>query len=156
MSDGMIQKCGRCKKLRLSSGFSLNPKTGKTHNWCDECRAKPIGKQVYYEYFCNVCGQGGGISCGKKRKTVWVCHQCYIKKQKAIKQARKGDGAIKKELIRIRGERCEYCGTVGKVKMHHIKEVSEGGESTPDNLLLVCHECHKRLHPHGWAKRARR
>lgn len=148
-----MRKCTRCKNLKPASSFSNNPKTGQIHGWCDDCRKKPMGKMKRFEYSCHVCGRAGGYSYNQERKTVWVCHDCKLKKQRAINEARRGDTVTKKLLIQQRGERCEKCGKAGKVIMHHIKEVAEGGKSTSDNLLLVCRQCHNEFHRDGRAKR---
>lgn len=41
----------------------------------------------------------------------------------------------------------EYPQAYGN-EIHHIYPVSEGGWSTPDNLILLCPNCHKAAH-HG-------
>jgi len=52
-------------------------------------------------------------------------------------------------LERSRG-RCEaqwsqLCTGIG-VHPHHIVRRSQGGDNTPDNLLLVCYFCHDLIH----------
>ena len=34
---------------------------------------------------------------------------------------------------------------------HHIIEWKDGGPTQPDNLVLVCHDCHKKVHYRDWA-----
>ena len=34
---------------------------------------------------------------------------------------------------------------------HHIVEWQHGGPTQPDNLVLVCHDCHKKVHHRNWA-----
>ena len=34
----------------------------------------------------------------------------------------------------------------GKVEIHHIVPVSEGGGDEPSNLVTLCHDCHMRRH----------
>ena len=33
---------------------------------------------------------------------------------------------------------------------HHIIEWQHGGPTQPDNLVLVCHPCHDKIHHHNW------
>jgi hypothetical protein len=148
------KKCSRCKRLKPLAQFSPHHKRpSELHSWCDSCRAKPMGKTARYYYSCHYCSRAGGSSYGAERKTVWVCDDCKSEKTKMIRDNRRGDAAIKKQLIQERGQRCERCGNRGKVIMHHIKEVGEGGTSKPSNLLLVCQKCHEELHPNGYGKR---
>ena len=42
---------------------------------------------------------------------------------------------------------CAICGNDGE-EIHHIIPKSEGGNDTADNLVLLCHECHRKIHEH--------
>ena len=76
---------------------------------------------------------------------------------------RSREGRAWKETILKRGA-CEMCGSTDKLQCHHIKHLLDlfiervGGINNPydhndpffhqvDNGLLVCLECHKKLHP---------
>jgi len=45
---------------------------------------------------------------------------------------------------------CQICHQkeekVGKLTPHRIKRGNAGGEYTPNNILMVCNECHKEIH----------
>ncbi len=41
---------------------------------------------------------------------------------------------------------CEYCYRWGKGEVHHIKSKGAGGHDVPDNLIHLCHECHRKVH----------
>lgn len=44
------------------------------------------------------------------------------------------------------GHRCQKCGISDKfenLEIDHIKPISKGGKSTPDNLQTLCHQCNK-------------
>ena len=61
--------------------------------------------------------------------------------------------AIKRRLIKERGEKCEHCGEITYLELHHLKPISQGGELfNDDNLILLCHECHKLYHKRLRAK----
>jgi 5-methylcytosine-specific restriction endonuclease McrA len=42
--------------------------------------------------------------------------------------------------------RNESCGSREGLHPHHIIYKSHGGPDTMDNLVTVCHECHRRIH----------
>ncbi len=45
---------------------------------------------------------------------------------------------------------CERCQKEGRLtpvdEVHHILPVSQGGKSTPDNLMSLCRSCHNIIH----------
>ena len=53
---------------------------------------------------------------------------------------------LKRELITKRGEKCEICGSVEHIELHHINPISEGGANSRSNSMLVCSKCHQKLH----------
>jgi len=59
----------------------------------------------------------------------------------------------KKEIDVLRGMvdfTCQIChkkeSEVGKLSPHRIKRGNAGGEYHPNNILMVCNECHKQIH----------
>ncbi|HEC1650031.1 TPA: HNH endonuclease [Yersinia enterocolitica] len=47
-----------------------------------------------------------------------------------------------RERIKSRdGEKCNYCGSVHNLEIDHITPVSKGGNSTDDNLQVLCKAC---------------
>lgn len=58
---------------------------------------------------------------------------------------------LKAMLIDLRGPKCEKCpcDIIGILHCHHILEVSNGGDDTPENLMLLCPNCHYTEH-HGF------
>ena len=41
---------------------------------------------------------------------------------------------------------CTMCSETTKVIRHHVIPKKEGGTDNTDNLALLCHRCHNRLH----------
>lgn len=45
---------------------------------------------------------------------------------------------------------CVNCGSLfsslNPLTFHHLKKKVEGGKNNTGNIILLCHECHKRLH----------
>lgn len=55
----------------------------------------------------------------------------------------------KRELIRLRGPKCEICGfddVVEILQVHHIIERCNGGSNEFTNLRLLCPNCHCTIH----------
>ncbi len=50
-------------------------------------------------------------------------------------------------LAKIRENyKCELrCGSTVDIHGHHILDYSLGGEATPENILVVCEDCHNKL-----------
>ena len=44
------------------------------------------------------------------------------------------------------GFRCRSCGARDHLEVHHIMQRKDGGSDSPDNLITLCHRCHKAWH----------
>lgn len=104
-----------------------------------------------------ICEECGGNYIVKKCRLSdgdkYLCYNCAVERQrqKERENNRKRSGAYKSvtELKKQHGSLCQICGKVGKVYGHHVAHVKNGGKNTPDNLILLCHECHKKQHSGG-------
>jgi 5-methylcytosine-specific restriction endonuclease McrA len=47
--------------------------------------------------------------------------------------------------------KCRVCKTAEGVDVHHIKFRSVGGDSTPENLAVLCRCCHSDVHAYRLA-----
>lgn len=50
---------------------------------------------------------------------------------------------ILKEMVNFK---CQLCKLKKPLEFHRIKRGNKGGEYTPNNILIICEECHKELH----------
>lgn len=41
---------------------------------------------------------------------------------------------------------CQICGSTNMVEGHHILDYSMGGAAHVDNIVCLCHECHRKVH----------
>lgn len=57
---------------------------------------------------------------------------------------------IKKNVLHLGGYKCgnPSCRTILTLDIHHIAQISEGGNDTVDNLIALCPNCHA-LHHRG-------
>lgn len=51
----------------------------------------------------------------------------------------------KQLLIEWRGNKCEHCGSEKNLQIHH-RNYETFGEELPFDLLILCKECHEKLH----------
>ena len=57
---------------------------------------------------------------------------------------------VRKALKERANGKCERCGKLGLLELHHIKSWRSGGSSELDNLELICHDCHTNLKIANW------
>ncbi len=54
-------------------------------------------------------------------------------------------------VLEARDQGCIGCGTSPEwCVAHHITHWDDGGPTQPDNLTLVCHDCHYKIHHKNW------
>jgi group II intron reverse transcriptase/maturase len=49
---------------------------------------------------------------------------------------------LKEKIKAERGAKCEQCGSLGKLDLHHIVSRKNKGKDSEDNLQLLCRTCH--------------
>ena len=51
---------------------------------------------------------------------------------------------------------CRWCkATKPPFEIHHVKHLEDGGDSRPDNLIVLCVPCHRKHHAIDTARRKR-
>jgi 5-methylcytosine-specific restriction endonuclease McrA len=53
---------------------------------------------------------------------------------------------LRKEILRRDGWKCQECGSMKSLEVHHQRFRSQSGEDTEENLIALCAECHSRAH----------
>lgn len=56
------------------------------------------------------------------------------------------DRAVYRHVTERDRGRCRACGHFGLMHRHHIVYRSQGGQTTPENVCLLCLECHAAVH----------
>lgn len=51
-------------------------------------------------------------------------------------------------VLKVRGEKCEVCGTNKNLQVHHLKYNGDARawEYTCNDVMVVCRDCHKKIH----------
>ena len=54
------------------------------------------------------------------------------------------------------GWKCANCGRSGRLELHHVHPLAEGGTNEPYNLMPLCRQCHLAEHDRYGVLGARR
>ena len=53
---------------------------------------------------------------------------------------------LRQLVLRRDNWRCQLCGAVSNLEVHHQQFRSRGGEDAEHNLITLCQRCHKSVH----------
>ncbi|MGD0506186.1 MAG: HNH endonuclease [Terriglobales bacterium] len=53
---------------------------------------------------------------------------------------------LRQQVLHRDGWRCQSCGTMSNLEVHHGQFRSHSGEDSEDNLITLCTACHARVH----------
>ena len=53
---------------------------------------------------------------------------------------------LKRQVLRRDGWRCQRCGAMSSLEVHHQQFRSRQGDDSNENLITLCTACHKVLH----------
>ena len=53
---------------------------------------------------------------------------------------------IRRQALKRDDRRCQLCGSQIDLSVHHVLPLSAGGDSTLQNLRVLCHSCHQKEH----------
>ena len=53
---------------------------------------------------------------------------------------------LHEKVLRRDGWRCQCCGSMRNLQVHHRQSRSLLGNDTEENLIALCDQCHKRTH----------
>jgi len=53
---------------------------------------------------------------------------------------------LREQVLRRDGWRCQSCGSMVNLEVHHQEFRSQGGEDSDRNLITLCAGCHSLLH----------
>ncbi len=52
---------------------------------------------------------------------------------------------LHEEILRRDGWRCQLCGALSQLQVHHLQFRSQSGEDNEENLITLCRNCHEML-----------
>jgi 5-methylcytosine-specific restriction endonuclease McrA len=53
---------------------------------------------------------------------------------------------LHQQVLERDGWRCQVCGSMQNLQVHHFKFRSHSGSDVEQNLITLCEECHTRIH----------
>ncbi len=53
---------------------------------------------------------------------------------------------LRNEVLRRDGWRCQYCGAMSNLEVHHKELRSQSGDDSEENLVTLCTACHATVH----------
>jgi 5-methylcytosine-specific restriction endonuclease McrA len=53
---------------------------------------------------------------------------------------------LRLQVLRRDGWRCQSCGTMFNLEVHHQRFRSHSGDDSEDNLITLCSACHNETH----------
>lgn len=56
---------------------------------------------------------------------------------------------LHRQVLQRDGWRCQTCGSMQHLQVHHLQFRSQAGGDLEQNLITLCTECHARIHRKG-------
>jgi 5-methylcytosine-specific restriction endonuclease McrA len=53
---------------------------------------------------------------------------------------------LRNQVLRRDGWRCQACGTMSNLEVHHKQFRSQSGDDSEQNLITLCSKCHAAMH----------
>ena len=53
---------------------------------------------------------------------------------------------LRQEVLSRDGWRCQICGALRELEIHHMQKRSDLGSDAAENLITLCFACHRRQH----------
>ena len=54
--------------------------------------------------------------------------------------------SLRQHVLRRDGWRCQSCGSMSNLEVHHQQFRSQLGDDSAENLITLCADCHNALH----------
>jgi 5-methylcytosine-specific restriction endonuclease McrA len=54
--------------------------------------------------------------------------------------------SLRQQILRRDDWRCQFCGTMSNLEVHHREFRSHSGADSEENLITLCTACHARAH----------
>ncbi len=72
--------------------------------------------------------------------------QMNIQKRPRLRLPQKQYGLLHRAVLERDGWRCQRCGSLIGLEVHHITSRSQLGDDADENLITLCWKCHRQIH----------
>jgi len=69
-----------------------------------------------------------------------------VEKPRRIRLDTKAYRALRRKILERDAWRCQHCGSISGLEVHHIRRRSQQGEDSDENLISLCSVCHRAIH----------
>ncbi len=69
-----------------------------------------------------------------------------LAKGKRIRLDPKSYSGLHRQILLRDGWRCQICGTMQNLQVHHLKLRAQMGSDEEENLITLCAACHEGIH----------
>jgi 5-methylcytosine-specific restriction endonuclease McrA len=69
-----------------------------------------------------------------------------LRKQRRMRLNRDDYEKLRQEILRRDRWRCQACGGMSNLEVHHKQSRSQCGSDSEDNLIVMCAMCHSAVH----------
>ena len=69
-----------------------------------------------------------------------------LRNRRTVRLGRDDYDELRQEILRRDGWRCQTCGGMSNLEVHHKQFRSHAGEDSEENLITLCSQCHAKLH----------
>ena len=71
---------------------------------------------------------------------------CTLQKQRRMRLEQDDYEKLRQEILLRDGWRCQSCGAMSGLEVHHQQFRSRQGSDCAENLITLCTECHEFVH----------
>jgi 5-methylcytosine-specific restriction endonuclease McrA len=71
---------------------------------------------------------------------------CLCTKTPRLRLALGAYDQLRERILRRDGWRCQNCGSLRSLEVHHVQRRSQQGDDTEQNLITLCRSCHTDQH----------
>jgi 5-methylcytosine-specific restriction endonuclease McrA len=71
---------------------------------------------------------------------------CYLQKLPRLRLDPELYGQLRNLVLLRDGWRCQACGSMSNLEVHHKEFRSQSGNDSEENLITLCTRCHSSIH----------